>query len=219
MAEIKLPPDEMPVDPDLLPVQESLKEQADEILAFKGKHALFFEAKVDVDPVELQARLRDSVTFPTLGRIMLANGDSLSAVPPNERQRDLDLFVVDESLKAVSVRGWGIEYPKSRFVTVGDEGERDNFVVFDGETDWDRRLTIKLHYDNGLQRAMQTLSLETSSENAGQLPGFYRDVIAPAYAVQGYNGHNEDWRQAETAYEASQFVYTVGRLFAQRIED
>lgn len=208
----------MPIDPDLLPVQESLKEQADSMLALKGAHGLYYETRVKVDAVTLQTRLRDTVTFPALGQIMLADGDSLSFVPPNEHLRDLGLYVSDDILKGVSVRAWGREDEKSRFVKVGEADLRDNFVVFEDETDWSRMLTIKLHYDNGLQRAMQTLRLDTSSAEAGRLPVFSRDVIAQAYAEMGYSGHNEEWRQAETVYEASQFVLIVGSLFAERMD-
>lgn len=224
MAELQLPPDEMPVDPALLPVQLALMQQADKILAFSGTNLSFFGVMVDVDPVELQARLRDTVIFPTLGQIMLVDGDSLSAVPPNDLQQDLDLYVADENLRAVSVRAWGTECPKSRFVSVAGERPRDNYVVFEGETDRERKLTVGLHYGDRPQSARQTLSLTTGTENAGQLPVFFRDVFAPAYADvgnMGYSGHNEKWQSAGSGSEdeALQFVHMVGRLFAERFKD
>lgn len=219
MAEIKLPPDEMPRDPALLGVQEFLKDVADEILEQRGEGspALYYETRVDADPVEVQTRLRATDIFPTLGQIMLADGDSLSAVPPNGRQGDLDLYVADDNLKGVSVRAWGREDEKARFVTIGDQGPRENFVVFKDETDWARSLFVKLHYDNGQQRAIQELTIETRSEYAGVLPWFGRDVVAPAYAEQAYNGHNQKVIQSSSVPEAAFFILTVSTLFDRQI--
>ncbi len=209
----------MPRDPPLLGVQGFLKDVADEILEQRTEdnRALFYETKVDVDPVELQSTLRDTNVYPVIGRLMLADGDSLSVVPPNMLQPNLNLYVDDDNLRGVSVRAWGREDDKSRFVTVGDEGPRDNFVVFEGETDWTRSLYVKLHYSDGRQRAIQQLSISTSSEKAGILPWFGRDVITPAYADMGYNGHNEKVAESSSLRETALFILTVSDLFDRRV--
>jgi len=180
-------PADIPIDPDLTPAQEALKAFTDEVLALKTPNlATWFDVIPSVDPEEVQVKLRASM----LGELMLQDGDSLSAVPPDDYHRDLGLFVGQATLISVGLRIYDWDANKYRVNPITSKPGNIDVVEIQGEKDWSRKAEIRLWYSNWPQEACQVVSSHSSSETAGHIPTLSRDVLAPAYADMGFDCHN-----------------------------
>jgi hypothetical protein len=160
----------------------------------------------------VQARLRAS----SLGDLMLKDGDSLSAPPSNDYHPDLNLYVGQARLVGVGVRAWGWEHDKYRIDPNGPDKPPYDIIDYPGEKDWAHKLGIRLWYSNGRHKACQKLIAHTSS-NDSELPQVWRDVLSPAYAEMGYDGHNQVDREATSDEEVLEFVNLARELFDQRV--
>lgn len=206
-----------PHDPEFLACQVEMKKLCDEILALKPERIqlTYWDVAAQVDPVAVQQQLRESA----FGDLMLHDGDTLSSPSPSEHHPDLNLFVGQAQLQAVTVRAWGWEYDKHRIDPKGPDKPPYDVIEYPGEKDWTRQLDVSLHYTNGKQTASQTVTIQTGSMHAGELPSASRDVSASAYAEMGYEGHNQTWRACKDEDEATQFITLAKELFDSRPTD
>lgn len=213
MSEISGPGEPKPQDPELLPCQVQIKDLCNEILALKPEQndLTFWDIRSKADGEEVQERLRVS----SLADLMLKDGDTLSLPESNEHYPDLGLYVGKVALVGVSVRAWGWDYDKHRIDPNGPEEPPYKIIYYPGEQDWTRQLDISLHYSNENQSARQTITTQTGSRNAGNLPSVSRDVYAMAYAETGYEGHNQLWRSAINASEVDNFLALARELVDQ----
>lgn len=206
-----------PQDPELLACQVEMKKLCDEILALKPERIqlTYWDVAAQADPLEVQQRLRESA----FGDLMLQDGDTLSAPTTSEHHPDLNLFVGQAQLWGVTVRAWSWEYDKHRINPNGPDKPPYDIIKYPGEKDWTKQLDVSLHYTNGKQTASQTVTIQTGSMHAGQLPSASRDVSASAYAETGYEGHNQTWRACKDEEEVMQFISLAKELFDTRSTD
>ena len=199
-------------DPELLSCQAEIKWLCDEVLALKPERIRLthWDIPVQVDPEEVQQRLRDS----SINDLVLKNGDTLSSPTKSKYHPELNLFVGKAQLESVTMRAWGWEYDKQRIDPNGPKKPPYSVIEYPGEKDWTRQLDISLHYTNGQQIASQTITIQTDSMHAGEVPSISRDVSAMAYAEMGYEGHNQVWRSCKDAEEASAFITLARELYA-----
>lgn len=196
------------------PVQQSrqLKELADAILARKppGSPLAFVHCSVEVDPVQLEKVIRQS----SFGSLLLCRGASLSA-PQSDYYPDLNLFASTQFLCAVELSAWGREYDKYRVDPKGPSVPPYRIKDYPGQKDWARQVDIRLWYSNGTEEACQVITLFGASGYRG-LPQLSRDVIAPAYAETGYEGHNQKCPARTSARQVSEFLGIATNLFLGR---
>jgi len=202
-------------DPELTPSQLAVKELCDDILSLRSEPVdLTCEGfATRLDPEEVQQRLRDS----SLGDLMLKDGDSLSAMQTDDYQPELGLFVGQAKLLHAQVVAWGWDYDKRRVDPSGPDKPPYTIIGYPGEKDWIHQLDVSLWYSNEEHEASQTVTAYTTSASAGTLPSMLRDVVAPAYAEQGYEGHNQVSRPAHSDDEVLAFVALARELFDARI--
>jgi hypothetical protein len=184
--------------------QAAIKELADEMLALRpeGYDMNVIHFAVDQPAQDVEEKLKEY----SFSDLLLKDGDSLSADPPNSYHHDLGLYIGQAQPYAVEVRAWGWDYDAdSNPIKVGDQKP----VV-----QWGRNLEIKIWYSNDDQAAGQEIGIGSWSYHAGDIPRFHRDVTAPAYAEMGYEGHNQKIRDAKDEEEVLKFVDLVRELFA-----
>ena len=210
MSEYTKTPERLPQDPELLECQIAIKDICDTVLSKKPKGDIFtfWDIDNDEDPYEVQEKLMSI----GMGDLLLKDGDSLSS-HDSEYYPDLDLRIGSAKLIGTSVRAWGSEYPKKRR---GDVGPPYEVFSYPGENDWRRQLDIILVYSNGKELAQQTISVQTSSSQAGRLPHVYRDVWAAAYAETGYEGHDQIYRNAKNDEEVYEFLAIASELISSK---
>jgi hypothetical protein len=200
-----------PQDPELLPCQLEIKRLCEEILALKPKkfQMTYWDIQVSIDPNTLQDRLRSG----SLADLMLEDGDTLSSPAPSEYHHDLNLYIGQAQMTGVTLRAWLWEYDKHRIDPNGPDKSPFDVISYPGEKDWTHQLDIMLHYKNETYTATQTITMQTGSMHAGKLPSISRDVSAAVYAEQGYEGHNQVYRDTKNAEEASAFITLARELF------
>lgn len=200
-----------PQDPELLTCQADMKNLCEEILVLKPEHIqiTYWDVLVETDANALQQRMRDS----RFGDLLLKDGDTLSYPTPNNYYPDLNLYVGQAAIKAVFLRAWKWEFDKYRINPEGPTKPPYDIIRYPGEKDWQHQLDICLHYSNDGSSATQKITMQTDSMSAGHLPSISRDVSAMAYAEQGYEGHNQEYRQCKDAEEASEFIAIARELF------
>lgn len=215
MGENLQPPQDW-VEPELLPVQLQLKDLADEILALKPETNPLTNIAFEIDlmPDVVDERLKRS----SFSQLLLPDGASLSASPPNEYHHDLGLFVGDAELVKVWVRAWGWKEEKYRKDPNGPDKPPFDIIRFPGEEDWVRQLDISLHYQKGIDTASQTITSYDSSCKAG-LPSLSRDVYASAYAETGYEGHNQAFIDDRSEDQVLEFLAIARELFTNHKSD
>lgn len=203
-------------DPPLLPSQLAVKSACDEILKLKRvkSQLSFITIPSTLDPGDIQERLRAS----SIGDLMLGDGDSLSVVGDGGYHRDLELYVGDSNLIAVEVRAWGWTFAKYRIDPEGPQQPPYDVLAYPGEKDWARKLDVRLWYSNAKHSAAQEIGV-TARSFRSEMPGFERNVVAPAYAETGYEGHNGAWRGARDEREVVDFLRIAQDLFAARQQD
>lgn len=195
----------LPGDPELLGCQINIKSLCDDVLALKpeGSPLTFWEVSGDVEPETILEKLRN---IRSLGRILLYEGESLSAPSGGERYPDLGIFATNAILRAVSIRAWGWEDDKWRINPGGPDKPPYDVIRYPGEKDWIRQSDIVITYSDGKQSAIETISIYTGSRIAGTLPSFTRDVWAMEYAETGYEGHNKKSIKPEDEAEIEEFI-------------
>jgi hypothetical protein len=130
---------------------------------------------------------------------------------------ELNLFVGNSPLVGVDMRVWGWEYEKRRIDPTGPTEPPYKIVEYPGEKDWIRQIDIRLWYGDAQHSACQEVSVSTSSEREGAVPSISRDVVAPAYAETGYEGHNQRALRTTTDHQVLEFVALARDLLAQRV--
>ena len=128
------------------------------------------------------------------------------------------MFVGDANLIAVELRVWEWEFDKCRSDPKGPSRPPYEVLTYPGEKDWTRRLDVRLWHAGSGREAAQEVGVTTSSARA-EMPYFERNVVAPAYAETGYEGHSSVWRVASDDAEVSDFLALVRDLFAARRRD
>jgi hypothetical protein len=191
--------------PEILPSQLAVKQLADEMLELRRPDVdmSIMRLNVDIPPAELESLL-SSYSFSDL---LLKEGDSLSADPPDKYWTDLNLYIGQAKPFATEIRAWG-----------ADMDSEQKLVILGGDEPvmiWGRQLEVKVWYTNGDQTAGQAIGVQTWSYH-GDTPRFHRSVSAPAYAEMGYEGHNNKVRDAENEQEVLDFTELVRRLFEKR---
>ena len=214
MSEVPRIHEPIPQDPELLVCQTEIKTICDEILYLKPEQIrlTFWDVASGADPMQVQQRLRAT----SLGDLLLKHGETLSGPAAGGYYPDLGLYIGQAELEGVSVRAWGWEHDKYRINPEASEKPPYDVIEYPGEIDWSRQLDISLHYTNARQTARQTISMQTGSNEAGQLPAAFRDVSAMAYAESGYGGHNQLWRSAHSEEEVAVFIALARDLINDR---
>jgi hypothetical protein len=196
----------MPVNRPITPAQEAISNTTDELLAtLEQRHDFTPDSfAISMPPEEVEELLRKS----SVADLLLKEGDSLSADPPNEHWRDLDLYVGRAQVVGACVRAWVYDYDRDWHHIRPTEESKE--VAF-----WSRRLEVQLSYQNGIQTANQVVGTSTNSYDRST-PNFDRNVRAAAYAEMGYAGHNEQYRDASGEEEVIAFVGLLRRLAIQQ---
>lgn len=197
-----------PPKAELTPAQQAVKQLADEMLEFKDPGWNVMPFVVDMDPQEVEQKLRNC----SVADILLKDGDSLSAVHTSEYEPELDLFIGKAQLYRPEIKAWGWDYD------LDGAPIRDNPAGAAPDTVvgmWGRRLEVILHFSNGKQIAAMNLGADTWSYH-GSTPHVFRNVRAAAYAEMGYDGHNAVGRDA-TEEEIVEFTGLVRELFEHRV--
>ncbi|MEI6850878.1 MAG: hypothetical protein WCK26_02845 [Candidatus Saccharibacteria bacterium] len=196
MTEINLKHEPKPNNPNLLRCQFEMKKLCDEILSQRPKDSpyTFFEIEPKINPNTVSNILKES----DINDLLLKDGDTLSITDTNDYFPDINLFVGDTPIKAVSLRAWGWKLEKNN---------------------WMRQLDIGLHYSDDIQTATQLISIHTSSNRSGELPFITRSIHAAEYAETGYEGHSAVGRQVSNENEAIQFIRLAEVLFDSRKND
>lgn len=157
--------------PQLTVEQARLKQLVDCICQQKYPNNLnLADATAAADPSRVQERLRQS----SFSRLLLADGQSLSAEPAKPHKSESELLVGLANLTSVSLRAWSWNLE-------GTAGVRD-------EEYWAKKLDIRLRYSNGTQKAWQVLSAYTSS-GSPETPALWREVVAADHTEMGYGSH------------------------------
>jgi hypothetical protein len=197
-----------PAKPELTPSQLALKELADEILALRpeGYKANLIQFPVNLPPEDVEQKLKKL----SISDLLLKDGDSLSADPPNRYWGDLDLYVGKAQVIQSDVRTWGWDYDIGGNSIKPGEDSRE-------VGSWGRQIDIRLWYSSEEQEAAQKVSVQTWSYT-GELPEVVRDVTAPAYAEMGYEGHNQKIRDAKNDEEVLEFIELARELFEARVQ-
>lgn len=215
MSEINAEQAPKPKDPELTPSQAAIKALCDEILALRPQppEVTFEDVLGTMDPEQIQDRLRQS----SLGDLLLQDGETLSAHHSMDgHYPELNLFIGQAKLIAVTVRAWGWEYDKRRINPNGPTTPPYDIIDYPGEKDWLHELDVMLWYSNDEHTASQTITAITGSRNAGTLPKVSRDVASMSYAETGYEGHNQVSRPAKSEEEVLDFVTIAKELFDTR---
>lgn len=200
-----------PRDPELLKCQVVFKALSDEILQYKDKTPLsFFGFRVNTDPTEILARLRQS----TIGDMLLQDGESFSLPQPDDYHPKLGLVAGKAPLHHVSLTHGDWQKEKWRFDPESPRVPPYKAIRYPGEFDWARQIVIGIWYGDG--RVAQELSLRDGSRNAGVIPSISRVVYALEYAEQGYEGHDRKRRRFKNQKEAMFFVNLARELFDER---
>jgi len=217
MSEISGNREPKPQNSELTQSQMAMKDLCDEILALRPEQTnlTYNDIKSSADPEKIQERLRASL----LGDLMLKDGDSLSASPTDEHHPDLDLYVGQAELIQAGVRAWGWEYDKHRIDPDGPTEPPYDIIDYPGEKDWIHQLDIKLWYFDADELACQTVTVYTSSITAGTSSVVSRKVLALTYVVtaEGYEGHNQVLRTAQSEEEVLAFVDLARELFNTQV--
>jgi hypothetical protein len=194
--------------------QRAVKELTDEMLRFKRPDSplSFVDFRVDADAAELETRLRAA-----LPDLMLPAGASLG-IDGGDYYPDINLHVGTTPLVGVQLRVYGWEFDKHRIDPNGPDKPPYKVLSFPGEKDWSRQIEIGLWYSDGRQSAAQKVSVYAGSSNPGAVPSLSRDVVAPAYAETGYEGHNQAWREHPANRDVLAFVAIARDLFGRRVQ-
>jgi hypothetical protein len=176
-----------------------LKALADRMLSFKkpGSHTFVHFTPVGVDAREIMARLRAS----TLADLVLPEGASLSMAHTSDYYPDLGVTAQDAQLGSVmlTVLGWSWE----------------KYAAYPKAPAWGRQIEISLWYGRTgrADPLVKQVFAATAYDRSG-LPRVARDVWADLYAEQGYQGHNQECRDARSAAETRFFIDLAAELFA-----
>jgi len=184
-------------EPNLTVQQMHLRNLCREVLALKPENKLnLVDVPVSTDPVELQEKLRKS----SFGKLLLADGQSLSADPPNAYHFDLGLYVGDAKPQCAGIRVWDWKYENP---------------IEDTKEEWAHALDIIIVYEKDKQKAWQKITA-TSTSKSPHIPRLSRDVFADAYREMGYEGHNQEILRLVSPENVDEFLQIATELFAER---
>lgn len=197
MAERKRRQEPKSADPTPLACQVDLKKLVDEMLSQRPDPrdpSILFNLKTNPDiPF---TKLRKS----SLADLVLGFGESLSAEDPDEHFPDLGLTVEFATRKSVGVQAYG-------FDKVPAPGAEKPY--------WQRELSVVIFYGNDDTSAKHIITISDYLPTQGELPLLSRNIWAPKYNSQEYEGHKRASRSCKDEVEAMFFIGLVRDLYRE----
>lgn len=191
-----------PSKPELLESQKDMKALCDEILELQNDSFTDgYDLRLELDPAEVHEKLSET----RAGDLFLAGADVLNAPVQSEVDPGISLYAEEGNLKSVHIGAWGQEYHESPSRVRNSENEH-----------WVRELEVSFFYNYDDEVVVQSLTMNTSSDEAGSLPYMVRDVKLLTDVAAGPENHNQAGRPCEDEAEAAGFVALARELFENR---
>ncbi|GAC1390913.1 MAG: hypothetical protein NVSMB46_01700 [Candidatus Saccharimonadales bacterium] len=202
-------------EPDLLQSQRSLHKLCEQIVDVRP--SMHIASKIDIESLIPASVARDVLAKSSLQDILLSNGESLSSKELGPYFPNLHIYATKDALQSVLLNAWKWEYPKVRKNPSRIKDIPSNVISYPTEKDWANQLDIAFTYSNGFDTAKETISLTTSSPDAGNMPYISRIISAPAYNESYNEGHNFIGRSCATTEEASVFLDLFRTIYTYQI--